>query len=376
MDLGQLDAAIRLGGITMILLLAWLLFRQRRKIGVPAWLFPPMAICLSGFLIGNTPDPSLRLSGAPGAVAHFASGCTVVFLWWFCLACFDRQFRPRGGVLAVGLCWIALAGADRAIAAPVPALSYTLVGLGFAIVAHLVWRLYAEREGDLIPKRYDARAMVALLLGGLLLIDLSVDLIFGFAWRPLPFAMAQNAAIVGFSLWLAGQILGVRSGMLSFGRVGQAAPLPVEANSEDRTADELRQRLVTLIEVERIHLDPDLTFAMFVQRMSAPERAVRKLVNHQLGFDHFRSFLNHYRVMEARRLLADPRRSADKLIAIALDSGFASLPSFNRVFRATQACTPGQYKGAALATRSTRQPGDELKKSPSATGCEKRSAAF
>src|SRR3546814_1260301 len=84
--------------------------------------------------------------------------------------------------------------------------------------------------------------------------------------------------------------------------------------------DELRQRLVTLIEVDRIHLDPDLTFAMFVQRMNAPERAVRKLVNHELGFDHFRSFLNHYRVIEARRLLADPRRSADKLIAIALDS--------------------------------------------------------
>src|SRR3546814_2462607 len=92
----------------MILLLAWLLFRQRGKIGVPALLFPPMALCLSGFLIGNTPDPSLRLSGAPGAIAHFASGCTVVFLWWFCLACFDRQFRPRGGVLVVGLCWIAL----------------------------------------------------------------------------------------------------------------------------------------------------------------------------------------------------------------------------------------------------------------------------
>src|SRR3546814_81975 len=302
MDLGQLDAAIRIGGITMILLLAWLLFRQRGKIGVPALLFPPMALCLSGFLIGNTPDPSLRLSGAPGAIAHFASGCTVVFLWWFCLACFDRQFRPRGGVLVVGLCWIALAGADRTIAGPVPALSYTLVGLGFGIVAHLIWRLYAEREGDLIQKRYDARAMVALLLGGLLLIDLSVDLLFGFAcfdlrfgpgwgvrgvglcwialagaerpiagpvpalsytrvglgfgmvahliwrlyaeregdliqkrydaramvalllgglllidlsvdllfgfaWRPLPFAMVQNAAILGFSIWLAGQVL-------------------------------------------------------------------------------------------------------------------------------------------------------------------------
>src|SRR3546814_11948452 len=72
MDLGQLDAAIRIGGITMILFLAWLLFRQRGKIGVPALLFPLLALCLSGFLMRNTPDPSLRISGAPGALDHSA----------------------------------------------------------------------------------------------------------------------------------------------------------------------------------------------------------------------------------------------------------------------------------------------------------------
>src|SRR3546814_13698595 len=103
------------------------------------------------------PDSSLRLSGVPWSIAHFASGCTAVFLWWFCLACFDRQFRPRGRVLVVGLCWIALAGADRTIAGPVPALSYTLVALGFGIVAHQIWGLYAEREGDLIQKSPEER---------------------------------------------------------------------------------------------------------------------------------------------------------------------------------------------------------------------------
>lgn len=95
-----------------------------------------------------------------------------------------------------------------------------------------------------------------------------------------------------------------------------------------------------------------------------------------MGFDHFRSFLNHYRVMEACRLLADPRRSADKLIAIALDSGFASLPSFNRVFRATEARTPSEYRDAALVARSIPQNGDVFEKSSNVTGFEKRSAVF
>src|SRR3546814_11444433 len=124
--------------------------------------------------------------------------------------------------------------------------------------------------------------MVALLLGGLLLIDLSVDLLFGFAWRPLPFAMVQNAAILGFSIWLAGQVLGVSSGVLSFDGVQLAAPRPLPAGIEDRMVDdELRQRLVTLIECDRIDIDQDPHFALFVHRMNAPARAVRKLGTHE-----------------------------------------------------------------------------------------------
>jgi AraC-like DNA-binding protein len=112
--------------------------------------------------------------------------------------------------------------------------------------------------------------------------------------------------------------------------------------------ERLVERLKALIEVERVHLDPTLTFATFVRRMGASERAVRQLINRELGHDHFRAFLNACRMAEARRLLADPRRSQDKLIALALDSGFASLASFNRVFRACQGCTPSQYREASL----------------------------
>lgn len=366
MDLGQLDAFLRVGATTTILLLAWLLFLRRREVGTPAWLFLPLAICLSGFVIGNTPDVSLRLAGSPGAIAHFVSGFTVVFLWWFCLSCFDRSFGPRGGVLAVGLLWAVLASADRGLLGPSLAgkgLSRLLVGLGFGIVFHLIWRLASGRPGDLIQRRHDARIVVAVLLGGQLLVDLSADVLFGFSWRPHWFAVMQNVAIFGFGLWLASRLLAVRTELLTFGD-----PLPEPAAVADEIVDDaLRRRLSALID-DGIFLDPDLTFAAFVQHMSAPERNVRKLVNHQLGFDHFRAFLNHYRLAEARRRLADPRRSEEKIIAIALDSGFASLPSFNRVFRAAEGCSPGQYREAALAA-----PSRYLTAAPR---FEQRSAAF
>jgi len=231
--------------------------------------------------------------------------------------------------------------------------------MGFGIVGHLVWRLLDERQGDFIAQRHNARVLVAVLLGGMLFIDLAADALFRFDWRPLAFSAAQNVMILGFGIWLAGRILTVRYDVLTFGVAG-ARPVPARRPpSTDHGRNEaLARRLIVLIETERVHLDPALTFDRFVKRMSAPERAVRKLINQDLGFDHFRAFLNHHRIAEARRLLEDRERD-DKLIAIALDSGFASLASFNRAFRAIEGCSPSAYRSAARAPDPTGSAGLE-----------------
>ena len=332
-----------------MLLLAWLLLRQHRHVGLPAILFAPMALCVSGFVAGNTPMSSLIPAGSIGAVAHAASGFTVVLLWWFCLSCFDRQFGLRGGVLGVGFVWTFLAALDRGLFGQAFAdkgLSIFLVALGFAIVVHLIWRLLAERGGDLIRQRHDARIVVAILLGGMLFVDLAADAVFGFAWRPLAFSMAQNAMVLAFGLWSAGRLLVVRPAVLTFSvaKTGPSFDQPVPQRSNQRE-NELHRRLTVLMQTERIFLDAQLTMGAFVKRMGAPERAVRTLINHELGYDHFRTFLNHYRVAEARRLLGDPD-CTDKLVTIAMDSGFASLASFNRAFRAIEGCTPSEYRSA------------------------------
>ena len=347
MNIGQLDAAIRAAAVGTIFLLTWLLLAQRRQLGLPAALFPPLALCLAGFVIGNTPIGTLAPAGVVGAIAHTVSGFVVVFLWWFCLSCFDRRFGMKGGVLGVGLAWIVIAALDRGLLGEAFAdkgLSLLLVPLGFAIVGHMVWRLLAERQGDLIEQRHDARIMVAVLLGGLLFIDLSTDALFGFAWRPLAFAMAQNAMILAFGLWLARRLIIVRTDVLTFG-VDEEVRVAAEAASPPARLhdDGLHRRLSVLMDAEKVFLDPELTFAAFVGRMGAPERTVRMLINHDLGYDHFRTFLNRYRVAEARRLLGDPART-DKLITVALDSGFASLASFNRAFLAIEGRTPSNYR--------------------------------
>ena len=359
MIIGQLDLALRIGSASILVLLASLLLSNRRRVGLPALLFAPLAVCMAGFVLGNTPLAALRPAGLIGNLANAVSGFTVIFLWWFALSCFDSRFRLQGGVMMVGAAWAAIAAADRGLfgdALNGAGLSQGLVVIGFGIVGHLVWRLLDERQGDFIEQRHDARVLVAVLLGGMLFIDLAADALFGFDWRPLAFSMAQNAMILGFSVWLAGRTLTVRQDVLTFGVAG-AGPVPTRPapDADSRRNEALTRRLILLIETERVHLDPALTFDRFVERMAAPERAVRSLINQQLGFDHFRAFLNHHRVAEARRLLEDRDRD-DKLISVALDSGFASLASFNRAFRAIEGCSPSAYRSAVRRPAATGSP--------------------
>ena len=109
----EIDVVVRVAGATLLLAAAIVLSGQDAR--RDRLFFLPLALCLCGFLAGNTPDAALRLSGLAGHAAYVLSGFGAVFLWWFCLAVFDRTFRPEGLVLVAGLGWIAIAAADRGL---------------------------------------------------------------------------------------------------------------------------------------------------------------------------------------------------------------------------------------------------------------------
>lgn len=347
----ELDVVVRVAGATLLLTAAVLRFAQGdRRSGL---FFLPLAVCLCGFLAGNTPDAALRLSGLPGRTAVVLSGFAAVFLWWFCLSVFDRTFRPRGLVLAVGAAWVAVAAADRGLFGEALAdagLSRALIVMGVGMIVHLAWRLLRDRPGDLIAARRRARVVVVLLLAGQFLADLIADVVMGFEWRPRGFTILQNAALLAFTGWLLH--LHLRSPADPRPSAGATAQPAAAANAIALSPTEarLRERLRVLIEVDQVHLDPDLTFDRLVALMGAPDRTVRRLINQQLGYDHFRTFLNAQRMVEARRRLADPAHRHDKLIAVAMDSGFSSLASFNRVFHEAEARPPSAFRQAALAS--------------------------
>jgi AraC-like DNA-binding protein len=76
---------------------------------------------------------------------------------------------------------------------------------------------------------------------------------------------------------------------------------------------------------------------------------LRRLINQALGHRNFNSFVNRYRIAEAKAALCDPQQAEVPVLTIALDAGFSSLGPFNRAFKAETGMTPTEFRRASLA---------------------------
>ncbi|MBJ6142067.1 AraC family transcriptional regulator [Hymenobacter sp. BT559] len=93
-----------------------------------------------------------------------------------------------------------------------------------------------------------------------------------------------------------------------------------------------RERLLRLMADEQPWLEPELTLTELAQRLRTNPALLSKVINTGCG-QNFNDFVNTYRVHEARRKLADPRFAHYSLVGVALESGFNSKSTFNRVFK-------------------------------------------
>jgi AraC-like DNA-binding protein len=91
-----------------------------------------------------------------------------------------------------------------------------------------------------------------------------------------------------------------------------------------------------------------LTIGDLAERLGEHEYKVRQLINARLGFRNFGAFLNHYRVRDARQVLADPGQKHLGVAEVAYRFGYSSLGPFNRAFKEIVGQTPTEYRKAAL----------------------------
>ncbi|MDQ2771014.1 MAG: helix-turn-helix transcriptional regulator, partial [Bacteroidota bacterium] len=102
-----------------------------------------------------------------------------------------------------------------------------------------------------------------------------------------------------------------------------------------------REKLLHLMEQEQPWLEPELTLTELAHRLRTNPGLLSKVINAGCG-QNFNDFVNTYRVQEARRKLADARFAHYSLVGVALESGFNSKSTFNRVFRKVTGQAPSE----------------------------------
>lgn len=136
-------------------------------------------------------------------------------------------------------------------------------------------------------------------------------------------------------------------------------PLPVEANPplqrqpgkyeksglSEVKAPTLLEKLDTLMEKERLYLQPDLNLLQLAERLGTPPHQVSQLLN-QYRQTNFFDFVNRYRVAHFQQIATDPDNAHLSILALAFDSGFNSKASFNAVFRKITGTTPSAFRAA------------------------------
>ncbi len=113
----------------------------------------------------------------------------------------------------------------------------------------------------------------------------------------------------------------------------------IQGLSKDKIIDRLRE----LMETEEIYRQFDLKLDDVAAMLLITPHQLSEFVNDCMGMN-FASYINHYRVDEAKRLLvSNPEQST---LSIAFEVGFGSKQSFNTIFKQQTGMTPSGYRQA------------------------------
>lgn len=342
-----LDICFRIAGSALLLAQAGLVWRDARDIR-PARFGALLAISLAGVLLTDTTH-GLTLPLEVRFILLFLSMNSAIFIWWFTLSLFDDDFRLRPLEWTVAALWFGLGmvnfneiAHNEPLSALWAAYARTVIALGFA--GHIIYTALAGRNADLVESRRRIRVFLSIAITVLFLVDLASEVLFGYLTVPLWFSTLHSGAFFAVVIWTFFWLNRMDKHVLMFDRQPEApAPSAPALTPREKL---LREKLIAAVESEKAYLEPDLSIAALAARIDAPEHQVRALINKAMGHRNFRAFLNGYRMEDAKAALADPQKSNLPILTIAMDSGFASLSSFNRAFKEAVGDTPSAWRQA------------------------------
>ena len=116
---------------------------------------------------------------------------------------------------------------------------------------------------------------------------------------------------------------------------------------EQETVDVAPQLIAAidkLMNTQQLYLKNNLKLSDLAQALSVPEYRVSRAVRYHYKAANFNLFINQYRVKRAQQILLSEEAKDWSILSVALDSGFSSLATFNRVFKSIAGVIPNEFR--------------------------------
>ena len=105
--------------------------------------------------------------------------------------------------------------------------------------------------------------------------------------------------------------------------------------------DKLSESIQSLIEKERLYLQPNLKTEDLAKRLGTNRNYIYQAINVKMGTS-FTKYINQKRIEYAAQLIEKKPKAL--LTDISYQSGFTSVSAFYRNFRFFKGCSPSEYQ--------------------------------
>ena len=113
-------------------------------------------------------------------------------------------------------------------------------------------------------------------------------------------------------------------------------------NVDPEEAEKCVFLLKDAMDIEKLYLDPELTVNKVAGHLAISPKLISAVLNGQLK-KGFSVFVNEYRIAEVKEKMLHPDNSRLTLAGLALNSGFNSVATFQRVFKASENMSPKEF---------------------------------
>ncbi len=153
-------------------------------------------------------------------------------------------------------------------------------------------------------------------------------------------------SIYSVQILLAVILISLAAVAFSWPEVRLPAPMPPLPKHSPST--ELAQKgawLKAAMKASMFYRDPEISLSSLAEKLDIHPHELSRIINTALK-KNFNDFINEYRVRDVILKFQDPAYDRVTLLGMAMDSGFNSKSTFNRIFKEMTGKTPVEYKAS------------------------------